>query len=186
MTLGIILAIVYTLAWIPLYVIRAESLPDALTQYDRREGAAAVAASATVSVHVTLACLTLTFTRAPIPPWSGVLMVLIAASGVAFYAWARRMIAPLTVRRLPEETPLVLKRHGAFGIVRHPMYLGMLTCAAAPLAAVPRLYLVATFAACFGALAMRALQDEARLTAQLGEDYVDYCRGVKRLVPLVW
>jgi protein-S-isoprenylcysteine O-methyltransferase Ste14 len=186
MTVGAILAVVYTIGWIPLYWIRAESLQAALIQYGQNEGIAAVSTSVAVSVHVTLSCLTLCFTNEPIPLWSAGLMILIYGAGLAYWVAARRLIAPLDVRRLPEEAPVELCRHGAFGLVRNPLYFGILICISAPLAAVPRLYLAATFIICFAALALRALQDEARMLAQLGEPYEDYCRNVKRLIPFVW
>lgn len=186
MTAGTALAIVYTIGWIPFYLIRAESLQDALTQYGRNEGIAAVATSAAVSTHVTLSCLTLFFTDQPISLWSASLMVVIYLAGVAFWVWARRLIAPLDIQRLPDEVPAELFRHGAFGIVRNPLYFAMLICTMAPLAAAPRLYLAASFTVCFVALALRALQDEARMRKQLGSSYEDYSRDVKRLIPFVW
>lgn len=186
LTISTGLTLIYTIGWIPLYGIRAESLTDALPEYDRSEGIAAVTTSITVSIHVTVSCLTLAFLEEPISWAAAALMIVIYGSGLAFWVWARRMIAPLDVQRRPVEAPDRLIRHGAFGLVRNPLYFGVLICAAAPLAAVPRLHLMVSFAVCFAALSLRALQDEKRLLAQVGAPYEDYCRDVKRLIPFVW
>ena len=108
------------------------------------------------------------------------------AAAVAFWFWGRMMIGPLRVRRLPDEPPLRLQQHGAFGVVRHPLYFGYLLAAAAPLAVVPRPLFVLTFALCGVALMVRAVQEERRLRAQVGAPYDAYCRAVKRLIPFVW
>jgi protein-S-isoprenylcysteine O-methyltransferase Ste14 len=47
-------------------------------------------------------------------------------------------------------------------------------------------WLLASYTVCAVAIGVRALQEEKRLRAQLGAQYEDYCREVKRLVPFVW
>jgi len=98
----------------------------------------------------------------------------------------RALIGPLRVRRQPYDPPFRFRQDGAFGVVRHPLYLGALVAAGAPVLVVPRAYLAGSWAFCFLALAVRAGQEEARLRAQLGQPYEEYCRGVKRLVPFLW
>lgn len=186
MSLGTALAAFYTVGWIPLFVLRAETMSDALTEYDRRERATVVATSVLISLHVTLACVTLAFAGRPIAYWAAAAMVALDLAAIALYLWARRLIAPFGVRPQPDETPEVLCRHGAFGLVRNPLYLSMLIATGAPLFAVPRNTLFVTFGLGAAALAMRSLQDERRLLAQLGAPYADYCRAVKRLIPYLW
>lgn len=185
MTIGFALAIGYTLGWILLYLIRAESIEEALGQYTRYERLAVVISPVLVSVHVSMACLMLSF-ASEIPYWAASVSTLIFAAALGFWVWARAMIAPFGVRRLPDQVPLRLKRHGAFGIVRNPLYFAVLVALAAPLVVLPRWSLGVSFALCCAALATRALQDEARLRKQLGAPYDAYCGEVKRLVPFFW
>jgi protein-S-isoprenylcysteine O-methyltransferase Ste14 len=185
MTLGVGLAILYTVALAPLFFIRTESLGRALPYYDRAERWSALGSAVVVTVHMTLACVTVSVTPA-VPAWSAGLSLAVLASGIALWVWARAQIGPLHVRRLPDEAPLRLRRDGAFGLVRNPLYLGVLLMAAAPLCVAPRMFLVATYMLSAGTLAVRALQEERRLHAQLGAEYAAYCRHVKRLVPFVW
>jgi protein-S-isoprenylcysteine O-methyltransferase Ste14 len=66
------------------------------------------------------------------------------------------------------------------------LYFGYLLATAAPVAATPNRWLAVSFALCAMMLAVRAVQEERRLRAQLGAQYDDYCKDVKRLVPFVW
>lgn len=185
MWIGPILTAIYTAGWILLYVVRPESMTDSLPRYRRGERVAAVSSTVIMSLHISLSCM------APLrhPPAlaAAAASIVVFAAGVGFWFWARRLISPLNVRRRPDQAPRELVRDGAFGIVRNPLYLGMLVMAGAPLVAVPHAVLGVTWALCCLALATRAVQDEARLHDQLGGRYEDYHRAVKRrLVPLVW
>jgi protein-S-isoprenylcysteine O-methyltransferase Ste14 len=182
--LGLLLALLFALGWIPLYAWRAEAMQAALPHYAGAERRWVRLTPTVIGTHVTLACLTVSLSDPS--RWRAALGAALFAAGVAFWFWGRRQIGPLRVTRLPDQPPLALRRDGAFGLVRNPLYFGYLVAAAAPLVVVTRPYLVVTFAACFAALAVRAAQEEQRLHAQLGPAYADYCRAVKRLVPFVW
>ena len=80
----------------------------------------------------------------------------------------------------------VCGQDGAYAIVRHPLYLGTLIAAAAPVVATRSWLLLATLICCFLVLAKRAVDEEGRLREQLGTEYVDYSREVKRLIPFIW
>ena len=179
------LGLFFALGWIPFYVFRAESLNAALPFYSRTERLWVRLAPAMLFLHETAACITVSCTPA-IPPGSAVLGVATSLTAIAFWFWGRTMIGPLRVRSLPQQPPLRFRCDGAFGIVRHPLYFGYLLAAAAPLLVACRIFLLTTFALSFVALAVRAVQEETRLHAQLGPAYEAYCRGVKRLIPFVW
>ena len=185
MTCGELLAIVFTLGWVPLWIFRAETVTDALPFYDRNERFWVYAIVGFLSAHITAACLTLTL-RPPPPAGRCALAAVVFASGVSFWLWGRALIGPLGEPRLPEEPPLMLRRDGAFGVVRHPLYFGVLVAASAPVIATARIEIAATFVLAAAAVVARALQEEQRLRAQLGEQYDAYCREVKRLIPFVW
>lgn len=184
MMLGPLLAVAFALGWIPLYVYRAEAMRESLPYYSAAERRWVVLTPTLIAAHVTLACILVSL--ADPPPWRTALGAALFAAGVAFWFWARTQIGPLRVTRLPDEPPQELRRAGAFGLVRNPLYFGYLVCAAAPAIVAARPILLLSGVACFAALAIRAAQEERRLHAQLGPAYAAYCRDVKRLIPFVW
>src|SRR5262249_16473248 len=141
---------------------------------------------AVIGVHVALGCILVSVAEPP--RWRAVFGVLLLAAGVAFWFWARAQIGPLRVTRLPDHPPPRLRPHRPFGLGRVPPPLCLPPRGRAPAPAVVAAQpgLLATLAACFIALAVRAAQEERRLLAQLGPSYAVYCRSVKRLIPFVW
>lgn len=185
MTLGVALGVVFALGWVPLFVFRVEGLTEALPSYSGVERFWVTLTPILLAVHVTGTCIAITLV--PSIGWCAAFLGwTLFAGAIAFWFWGRAMIGPLRVRRLPDEAPLRLQQRGAFGVVRHPLYFGYLLAAAAPLTMVPRAPFFLTFALCCLAVAVRAIQEERRLRAQLGPSYDAYCRLVKRLVPFVW
>ncbi|MGH7788774.1 MAG: methyltransferase family protein [Candidatus Binatia bacterium] len=181
---GMALGVLFAVGWIPLFVFRAEATQAALPYYGAVERFWVRISPMVIALHVTLASILASLT--PAPAWRIGLGVGLFAAGVAFWFWARAQIGPLAITRLPDEAPAALRRDGAFGLVRNPLYLGYLIAAAAPLVVAARPILLATYAACFVVLAVRAEQEEQRLHTQLGLAYAQYCREVKRLIPFVW
>jgi protein-S-isoprenylcysteine O-methyltransferase Ste14 len=185
MSLGFGLALLFSLGWLPVYVFRAESMHDAFPAYRSAERLWVVVAPVVISAHFAIAAVTLS-AMADIPPWRALLGTAVFGGGIGFWLWGRATIGPLRQRRLPEEPPLRFRRDGPFGIVRNPLYLGVLIAASAPVVVAQTPALVATLTLCGCSLAIRAAQEERRLHAQLGPAYAAYCREVKRLVPFVW
>ena len=185
MTLGVGLALFFTVGWVPAFLFRAEAVTVALPHYGAAEQRWVRLSVAALTLHMTAACVTVSLAR-DIPPWRTLLGVLAFAAGIGFWFWGRVLIGPLRVRRLPEELPLRFRLDGPFGFVRHPLYAGILLAASAPVLAAPRVYLTASWAFCAVVLAVRAVQEERRLRAQLGAAYDAYCCRVKRLIPFVW
>lgn len=185
MTLGLLLAVVFTIGWIPVFVYRTEVLADALPAYHGMERLWSVVLPVLLATHCTLAATILSFVEA-IPAWSAAIGLAVYGTAVVFWLWGRALISPLHVRRLPDEPPLQLRRDGAFGVVRHPLYFSYLLVCAAPVILARRGVLLVTFVLCALALAVRSVLEEQRLHAQLGAQYDEYCRTVKRLVPFVW
>lgn len=184
MSIGVALSVLFALGWLTLFVFRVESLPAALPSYSGAERVWVQLTPLFLGTHVTLACLVLNRTPVDLP--SAVLSGGSFALAIGLWFCGRVLIGPLRQRRLPEEPPLHFHFDGAFGIVRHPLYSAYLLAAAAPLLAARHAGLLLTYALCVVAIAMRALQEERRLHAQLGAEYDAYCRDVKRLVPFVW
>jgi protein-S-isoprenylcysteine O-methyltransferase Ste14 len=185
MSLGLALALLFSIGWLPVYVFRAESMHDAFPAYRPAERLWVVLAPVLVSAHFAIAAVTLSLMEG-IPPWRAVLGTAVFGGGIGFWFWGRATIGPLRQRRLPEEPPLRFRRDGPFGVVRNPLYLGVLIAASAPVVVAQTWWLVVTLALSGCGLAVRAAQEERRLHAQLGPAYAAYCRAVKRLVPFVW
>ena len=75
-----------------------------------------------------------------------------------------------------------LKDNGLYGIVRHPMYVGLI------LAALGSLLIYSTWTtvyfACFAPLMFfRARREEAALSAEFGEAWIQYCKRVPAFFP---
>ena len=185
MTAGALLAVVFGLGWLPMFVFRAEAQREAMGYYAAAERFWVRAAPLVVGVHVTLACLFVT-RLAPLPAGRAALGLLLYLAALAFWFRARAQISPLRQRRLPDDAPPVLRRDGPFGVVRNPLYLAYLVAAAAPALVAARPVLLITWLAALAALIVRADQEERRLHAQLGPAYAEYCRHVPRLLPRVW
>jgi protein-S-isoprenylcysteine O-methyltransferase Ste14 len=184
-TLGIVLSVIFGVGWLPLFLFRAESLGEALPSYRGSERFWVLATPVILAAHVTASCGVLSLERS-IHTARAVASVFLFAAGVAFWLWARATIGPVRTRRLPDQPPECLRRDGPFGLVRNPLYFGVLICAAAPALAAAEPLLAASFALSVAALAIRAGQEERRLHAQLGASYAAYCREVRCLIPFVW
>ena len=90
------------------------------------------------------------------------------------------------VARIQSERKQRVVSTGVYGVVRHPMYLGMvLMFVGAPLLLGSRFGLVIAIAVTL-LLAVRITREE-RLMAEAFDGYQEYCRNVRyRLLPFVW
>jgi protein-S-isoprenylcysteine O-methyltransferase Ste14 len=181
---GPLLALVFGLGWIPLFVYRAEAMRDALPFYSAAERRWVRLTPILIALHVSLACVLVSLAEPP--RWRAALGLALFAAAVGFWFWARAQIGPLGVTRLPDDPPLALRRDGPFGLVRNPLYLSYLVAAAAPVIVAAHPILLLSLAASGAALVVRATQEEARLRRQLGAEYAAYARQVRRLIPFIW
>jgi len=180
----ILLAMLFGIGWAPFFLLRAESMRDALPHYGGAERFWVRVSPLIISLHVALACLMISLGH---PPGArSAIGVALFAAALSFWLWARAQIGPFDERPLPDDPPRSLRRDGPFGLVRNPLYLAYLVAAAAPAIVAGQPILLVTWLAAFAALAVRAAQEERRLRAQLGDAYDEYCRSVKRLLPFVW
>lgn len=108
-------------------------------------------------------------------------------AGFVLRAWAR-----WTLGRFYD--PVVTVRHdhaiidtGPYAAIRHPIYAGLiLTYAGLGVALGTALAVVLAALPTIGGLAYRIRIEERVLTATLGQTYIDYAKGHKRLVPWFW
>lgn len=185
MSFGGLLAWVFALGWLPMHFFRAEAVRDAIPFYERGERPWVWASVAVMTLHVSLACVMLSVRPSP-PVGRSVVGLMLFAAAVGFWLWARSLIGPLRTPRIPTQPPGQFRRHGPYGLVRHPLYFSMLIAAGAPVVVSPSPLLVITFLLCVFVMIVRAVQEEGRLRVQVGAPYEVYCREVKRLIPFVW
>jgi protein-S-isoprenylcysteine O-methyltransferase Ste14 len=71
---------------------------------------------------------------------------------------------------------------GPFAIVRHPMYVGLITAAFGSLL-IYQTWTTLAFAVFALFLLLRARREEQALAAEFGEQWQDYCRRVPAFIP---
>jgi protein-S-isoprenylcysteine O-methyltransferase Ste14 len=185
MTGAMILAVLFTVALVPLFVFRTEPVTRTLEVVTPKERMSWRMAVAALTLHMTLCCVLIAHVTnlGLVRTTAGGIMF---ATGMSFWLWGRRAIGPLRKRRTPDQPPLRFRDDGPFGLVRNPLYFGLvLACAGLGLAANHPIVWV-TFAACLYVLDLRARHEEERMLAQVGSSYAAYQREVKRLIPFVW
>lgn len=184
MTLEIAITLVFIFGWLAVFVFRTEALSEtlpALTSSERWVSYGMIAAN---SVNMTLGCMLIT--SAHVSLTTAMLGVIVYGLGIGLWFWGRTQICPLQTRRRPKQPPLRLRRDGAFGLVRHPLYCGMLLASAAPLVVTRSPVVGLTYALCIAVMVSRMVQEERVLRQQLGAEYESYQREVSRIIPFVW
>lgn len=185
MTGAMVLAVLLALGLIPLFVFRTEPVTRALEIVTPKERLSWRLAVAALTVHMTLCCIVIANT-AHLTDLSTVAGVGAFVAGMGFWLWGRRAIGPLRARRTPDQPPLEFRHDGPFGLVRNPLYFGLLLACAGLSIAANHVSAWITFVPCIYLLDLRARHEEERMCAQVGTSYEAYQRAVKRLIPFVW
>lgn len=119
-----------------------------------------------------------------LPPTPGWIMFALVAAGLLF-TWAARLhLGPLwSSTSAPTEDHRIVDT-GPYGIVRHPVYAGLLLAVLATAAERGRVEAVAGALVLVAAVSLRAKLEERFLRRDLGEDtYASYRRRVPMLLP---
>jgi protein-S-isoprenylcysteine O-methyltransferase Ste14 len=117
-------------------------------------------------------------------PWRAGIGLVFFAVGLGFAIWARMHIGrnwgpPMTQKVEPE-----LVTSGPYHLVRHPIYSGILAAGLGTAVALSWWWLIAVALA--GVYILYSAQIEERyLTDQFPDDYPDYKRSTKMLVPFI-
>ena len=118
-------------------------------------------------------------------PWRAAVGLVLLALGLGFAVWARVHIArnwgtPMTQKDEPE-----LVTSGPYGLVRHPIYSGILVAGLGTAVALSWVWLAAVILP--GILFIySATVEERYLTEQFPDEYPAYKRSTKMLVPYVF
>jgi protein-S-isoprenylcysteine O-methyltransferase Ste14 len=112
------------------------------------------------------------------------LCVSVILAGIALAWWARIGMGRLWSGRITRKPDHVVLDSGAFAIVRHPIYLGILLAVYATAVAKGTIWGLAGASLVSVGILLKARLEERWLTAELGEAYKDYRRRVPMLIPL--
>jgi protein-S-isoprenylcysteine O-methyltransferase Ste14 len=117
--------------------------------------------------------------------WSGAwLCVILVALGILFAWWARLYLGRLWSSNITRKTDHRVVDSGPYGIVRHPIYSGLLLSLIATAAAKGTVPGVAGFVFLALGIWIKARTEEQWLTQELGADaYTDYRKRVPMLIP---
>jgi protein-S-isoprenylcysteine O-methyltransferase Ste14 len=111
-------------------------------------------------------------------------LVFVAALGFAFCWWARIHLGTLWSGTVTRKANHRVVDTGPYGLVRHPIYTGILTAALATALERGTLFAVIGVALVIVSLTMKARMEETFLRGELGPDAYDgYRRRVPMLVP---
>jgi protein-S-isoprenylcysteine O-methyltransferase Ste14 len=110
----------------------------------------------------------------------------LVGAGIAFAWWARLHLGRLWSARITRKSDHRVVESGPYGVVRHPIYSGLLLSLLATAAAKGTLLGVGGFVLLLIGIFMKARLEERWLGAELGaEEYASYRRRVPMLVPFV-
>jgi protein-S-isoprenylcysteine O-methyltransferase Ste14 len=122
----------------------------------------------------------------PAPLAFGIGMVVLLA-GLALRGWSFKVLGDYFTFTVMVSSDQPVVGAGPYRVLRHPGYSGiLLACAGVGLAAANWVALGVAVAAPLALLLVRIRIEERALLATLGERYLSYAAGHKRLVPLVW
>ncbi len=110
--------------------------------------------------------------------------VALAAAGIAIAWWARLYLGRLWSSKITRKADHHIVDTGPYGIVRHPIYFGLLLALFATAVAKGTILGLAGFALLFFGMWIKARQEERWLRQELdAEQYAEYCKRVPMLVP---
>ncbi len=184
--LTMIAKVLFTVGWIPVFVLRSERFDERRAAATDDERRAMWNVAAAVTVHVALAEMALR-EAGDVPAVRSLIGIAVFAIGLAFWMLARRALVAYGRRLDPSQPPPALVTTGPFAVVRHPLALGVVILALGPAvtAATPLTWV--SFIVVVLALTRRCIQDEVELHATFGADYERYATTtMARLIPYVW
>jgi protein-S-isoprenylcysteine O-methyltransferase Ste14 len=114
--------------------------------------------------------------------WFGVAMT---AGGIAFAVWARFVLGKNWSSQITVKEGHEFVRRGPYGLVRHPIYSGVLLALFGTAICIGELRGVIAFGLFIAGFWLKARLEETLLLEQFGEQYRSYQSEVKVLIPFV-
>jgi protein-S-isoprenylcysteine O-methyltransferase Ste14 len=152
--------------------------------YIRRSVVVAVIAVILVILLASFGSEALVFRVVPDTPLAGIAGIILTIAGLGFSAWARRHLGKYWSSMVQVKVGHQIVRTGPYGIVRNPMYTGILVAFLGAVIAIGEL--LAFVALFIGILSIwvKLKSEEEILTEKFGEEYLHYKQDVKAaLIP---
>lgn len=142
-----------------------------------------------VALHLGTALLVLPWHRGP-RLWPGSIALLVTAlvlecAGIAFAIWARETLGKLWSGTITLKEGHHVVRAGPYRLARHPIYTGLGLALAAVALARGDLPALAGFVLFALALARKIQLEERLLERQFGDEYREYRRQVRAVIPFI-
>jgi protein-S-isoprenylcysteine O-methyltransferase len=116
-------------------------------------------------------------------PWIGLALTI---AGIAFAVWARFALGGNWSGTVTIKEDHQLIRTGPYAIVRHPIYTGLLLAEFGTALAFGEVRGLVAVAIATVSLRLKSLAEESFMAEQFGDQYAQYRRETKALVPFVW
>lgn len=180
----------YLVLWVALaFATAVFRRPGAPSTYDRTQ----IAWRTILGIVGFLAILVLgpweyTHMTGPLPrdgllAWSGIALF---AIGILINAWAMATLRSLYTVRLSVQADHRLITSGPYRVIRHPGYFGFLLALPGMGLALGSVTILAFTVAILAWLVSRIREEEAMLVEQFGDEYREYQRRTKRLIPFLY
>lgn len=82
-----------------------------------------------------------------------------------------------------DSEPSVLRRHGILGVIRHPIYSGIILITMGLFLFVPNMPTLISCMSIFIYIPIGIALEEKKLVKEYGQQYLDYCKEVPALIP---
>jgi protein-S-isoprenylcysteine O-methyltransferase Ste14 len=127
-------------------------------------------------------------TRALVPAAPAVAYtgIVLTAAGIGFAIWARVFLAGNWSSSVTVKENHSLVRRGPYALVRHPIYSGILLGLIGTAIAWREVRGAISVALIFVMLCLKIRLEEKFMAEQFGDEYRDYSRQVKALIPLIY
>jgi protein-S-isoprenylcysteine O-methyltransferase Ste14 len=114
-----------------------------------------------------------------------VIGVMLVVAGLAFAVWARRHLGRNWSGVITLKADHTLIRSGPYALVRHPIYSGLLLALLGTAVAIGEWRGLLALALATGAILLRVGAEDVLMAEAFGDDYADYRRRTKALVPFL-
>ena len=110
----------------------------------------------------------------------------LTVAGVAFAIWARFYLGRNWSGIVTIKQDHKLIRNGPYAVVRHPIYAGFELAILGTAINIGEVRGLAAAGVALIGMGLRVRLEEAFMTEQFGEEYVQYKKNVKAVIPFVW
>jgi len=111
--------------------------------------------------------------------------IILTIAGLGFSTWARYHLGKYWSSMVMVKVGHRLIRTGPYRIVRNPIYTGMLIAFVGASIAIGELFAFVALVIGFASIWVKIKTEEEILTEKFGEEYLQYKRDVKALIPFV-